>query len=270
MRRIGPNDCLEAKGNHKLVMLTAYDYPTARIIDRTGMVDIILVGDSLGMVVQGKPNTLEVTMEQMLYHSSLVSRATSRSMVVGDMPFMSYHTTVEEAVRNAGRFVQEGGVNAVKLEGAGIVTDKIKAIIEAGIPVMGHLGLTPQSINRFGGWKLQGKTKDEAKRIINDAKALEKAGVFSIVLEMVPAELAGEITKQVSVPTIGIGAGPHCDGQVLVLHDIIGLTEFSPSFAKQYVNVSKAIEDAVSQFASEVKKGIYPDAKHSFTLEEKE
>ncbi len=270
MKRIGPSDCLEAKGNRKLVMLTAYDYPTARIIDRTGLVDIILVGDSLGMVIQGKPNTLEVTMDQMIYHSALVSSATKRSMVVGDMPFMSYHTTVEDAVKNAGRFIQEGGANAVKLEGAGNVLEKIEAIIDAGIPVMGHLGLTPQSINKFGGWKLQGKTKDEAKRIVNDAKALEKAGVFSIVLEMVPAELAEEVTKQVNVPTIGIGAGPHCDGQVLVLHDIIGLTEFSPSFAKQYVNVSKAIEDAVTQFASEVREEVYPDAKHSFTLEKKE
>lgn len=269
MKRIGLSDCLEAKGKRKLVMLTAYDYPMAKIIDQTGKVDIILVGDSLGMVVQGKPNTLEVTMDQMLYHSSLVSRATQRSMIVGDMPFMSYHTTVAEAVKNAGRFVQEGGVNAVKLEGAGSVIEKIEAIIDAGIPVMGHLGLTPQSINKFGGWKLQGKTKDEAKRIIHEAKELEKAGVFCIVLEMLPAELAEEITKQVNVPTIGIGAGPHCDGQVLVLHDIIGLTDFSPSFAKQYVNVGKAIEEAVNQFASEVIKGIYPDSKHSFTMEMK-
>ncbi len=270
MRRIGPTDCLEAKGNRKLVMLTAYDFPTAKIIDQTYMVDIILVGDSLGMVVQGKPNTLEVTMDQMIYHTSIVSRATKHSMIVGDMPFMSYHTSVEDAVRNAGRFVQEGGANAVKLEGAGKVIEKIEAIIDAGIPVMGHLGLTPQSINKFGGWKLQGKTKDDAKKIINDAKALEKAGVFSIVLEMVPAELAEEITKQVNVPTIGIGAGPHCDGQVLVLHDVIGLTDFSPSFAKQYVNVGKSIEEAVSRFASEVKEGIYPDAKHSFSLTKEE
>ncbi len=263
MKKIIPQQIISMKGKQKIVMVTAYDYISAKIIDSTKKIDIILVGDSLGMVVQGRSDTLRVTMEQMIYHSEMVSRATKRALVIGDMPFMSYQASIESAVINAGRFVKEGGVNAVKLEGAGKTLQKIEAILDAGIPVMGHLGLTPQSVNKFGGYKLQGKTMKEADRILKEAKELEDVGVFSIVLEMVPAKLAEKITNSISIPTIGIGAGPLCDGQVLVYHDILGYGDFKPSFVKTYVNLSEIISKAMTEYANDVLTGKYPSDEYT-------
>ena len=263
-KKVTPQQIISMKGKQKIVMVTAYDYISAKLVDKTGKVDIILVGDSLGMVVQGHDNTLSVTMDQMIYHSEMVSRATSRALVVGDMPFMSYQVSVEDAVFNAGRFVKEGKVNAVKLEGGSEKTlEKIRAIIDAGIPVMGHLGLTPQSVNKFGGYRLQGKTSREAEMIIEQARKLEEAGVFSIVLEMVPDELSKKITEAISVPTIGIGAGIDCDGQVLVYHDILGYGDFRPSFVKTYANLAEIISKAISDFADDVVNEKYPSDEYT-------
>ncbi|ADG81102.1 3-methyl-2-oxobutanoate hydroxymethyltransferase [Thermincola potens] len=250
----------------KITMLTAYDYSTAKIFDEVG-IDVLLVGDSLGMVVLGYESTLPVTMEDMLHHVQAVSRGTTNAMVVADMPFMSYHVSVGESVRNAGRFLQEAGANAVKLEGGREVADTVKAIIAAGIPVMGHLGLTPQSINQLGGYRVQGKDEAAARAIINNALALQDAGVFAIVLECVPAPLAKMVTERLDIPTIGIGAGKDCDGQVLVSHDILGLySDLVPKMAKQYASLKPIIVDAVARYKKEVETGVFPAEEHSFQM----
>ena len=248
---------MKPKGE-KIVMLTAYDYPTARLVDEAG-IPLILVGDSLGMVVLGYESTIPVTMEEMLHHTRAVVRGTKQAMVVGDMPFMTYHVSVEDALRNAARFIQEAGAQAVKLEGGVTVAEKVKRIVECGIPVMGHIGLTPQSIHQFGGFKMQGKTPEAVANLLEDAKALEQAGAFAIVLETIPAQLARLITDKISIPTIGIGAGPDCDGQVQVINDILGsFADFVPKHAKQYVKLTDIISKAVSQYRDEVKAGTFP------------
>lgn len=250
----------------KITMLTAYDYATAAMVDEAG-IDMILVGDSLGMVVLGYENTLAVTMEDILHHTRAVTRAVKNAMVVGDMPFLSYHISREEAVRNAGRFIQEAGAHAVKLEGGKERVDTIKAILDAQIPVMGHIGLTPQSVNQLGGFKVQGKDLETAKKLIADAKALEEAGVFSIVLECVPTPLAKKITEEVSVPTIGIGAGPYCDGQVLVINDLLGMFKgHIPKFVKKYANLEPIIAEALRAYKEEVQAGVFPGEEHSFSM----
>ncbi|MGB3479006.1 MAG: 3-methyl-2-oxobutanoate hydroxymethyltransferase [bacterium] len=247
----------------KIVCLTAYDYPTACIVDKAG-IDVILVGDSAANVFAGEKNTLPITMEEMLYHTRIVSRAVKNGLVIADMPFLSYQTSIQDAVYNAGRFLKVGAAG-VKLEGGAPILAMIERLIALGIPVMGHLGLMPQSIHKFGGYKLQGRTEDSKSRLLADAKLLEEAGCFAVVLEKIPVSLAKEITASVSIPTIGIGAGPFCDGQILVLHDMIGLfNDFSPKFVKRYAHVGEAIHQAVEQYRDEVRKGIYPDKAHSF------
>ncbi len=258
-------DLLNKKSERqKITMLTAYDYPFAHLVDEAG-IDMILVGDSLSMVVQGNETTLPVTMDEMIYHTKIVVRSTKRAMVVGDMPFMSYQTSVEEAVRNAGRFVKEAGAHAVKLEGGREILPQVKAITEAEIPVIGHVGLTPQAILRMGGYKLQGKLPEQAERIKKDALGLQEAGAVAVVLEVIPTELAKEITESLDIPTIGIGAGPYCDGQVLVLYDLLGLFEkFTPKFVKKYGNLRESILEAIRQYKEEVEKGVFPGHEHSF------
>jgi 3-methyl-2-oxobutanoate hydroxymethyltransferase len=251
----------------KITMLTAYDYPTARILDRSN-IDAILVGDSLGMVLLGYIDTTQVTMEDMVHHIKAVSRGTEQAMVIGDLPFLSYHLGIEQSVRNAGRIIQEGHAQAVKLEGGREVVQEIKAIVKAGIPVMGHLGLTPQSIHQIGGYFVQGKSKEQAEKLIEDAKALEDAGVFAVVLECVPAELASLITQKLAIPTIGIGAGNGCDGQVLVTHDAVGIYQGkTATYVKQFAQLGNLLGDAVLQYVQEVKAGIFPQAEHSFHME---
>ena len=250
----------------KISMLTSYDYSTAGLVDQAGL-DMILVGDSLGMVVLGYENTLAVTMDDMVHHTRAVVRGTKNAMVVADMPFLSYHVSTKEAVRNAGRFIQEGGAQAVKLEGGVERVDAVKAILDAQIPVMGHIGLTPQSVNQFGGFKVQGKDLETARKLLRDAQALDKAGVFSIVLECVPSALAKKITEEVSVPTIGIGAGPDCDGQVLVINDMLGMfSGFVPKFVKKYVDLQPLIMEALKAYKKEVKEGSFPGTEHGFTI----
>ncbi|WP_105613971.1 3-methyl-2-oxobutanoate hydroxymethyltransferase [Vallitalea okinawensis] len=252
--------------NEIITMLTAYDYPTAEIFDEAG-VDILLVGDSLGMVVLGYEDTTRVTMADMLHHVKAVSRGSKRALIVADLPFLSYHLGVYEAVRNAGRLIQEGKANAVKLEGGKEVLDQVKAIVNAGIPVMGHIGLTPQSINQLGGYYIQGKTEGEAKRLLEDAKELEKAGAFAIVLECVPMELAKMISDEISIPTIGIGAGVSCNGQVLVSHDVLGLySRMIPKFVKQYADMRTEMQTATKAYVNEVKDKKFPAEEHSFHL----
>jgi 3-methyl-2-oxobutanoate hydroxymethyltransferase len=252
----------------KIAMITAYDYSTAKLIDEAGM-PLILVGDSLGMVMLGYETTIPVTMDEMIHHTKAVVRGTQHAMVIGDMPFMTYHVSTEDALRNAARFIQEGGAQAVKLEGGETVAEKVKRLVECGIPVQGHIGLTPQSVHQFGGFKVVGKTPEAAVRLLNDAKALDEAGVFSIVLETVPAPLSKLITEKVSVPTIGIGAGPDCDGQVQVVHDLLGLfTDFVPKHAKQYTVLHDVIRTAVSDYISEVKEGSFPTEKQSYKMDE--
>lgn len=253
----------ERKGKEKLTMLTSYDYAFAGIVDQAG-VDSILVGDSLGNVVLGYPNTIPVTVEEMIHHTKAVVRGTEKALVVIDMPFMSYHESIEQARRNAGRMMKETGADAVKLEGGVRMKDVIRALVDIEIPVMGHIGLTPQSINRVGGYKVQGKGK-EAEGLLRDAQAVEEAGAFSVVLECVPRKLAKEITQMLAIPTIGIGAGPDCDGQVLVIHDLLGLSGgFRPKFVKKYCNVREDITSAVKNYIEEVKSGAFPDDAHSF------
>ncbi|MEN8263429.1 MAG: 3-methyl-2-oxobutanoate hydroxymethyltransferase [Nitrospirota bacterium] len=248
----------------KITMLTAYDYPFAHIVDEAG-IDVILVGDSLGMVVQGLENTLPVTMDEMIYHTKMVSRAAKNAMVIGDMPFMSYQTGIEDAVRNAGRFLKEAGASAVKMEGGAEVADHIKAMTKSDIPVMAHIGLTPQSIHRMGGYKVQGKTEESAKKLIEEARIVEDAGAFSLILEAIPMDLSRKITEELSIPTIGIGGGPHCDGQVLVLHDVIGLFErFVPKFIKKYANLNDDALNAIRTYKEEVEKGSFPSEDQSF------
>jgi 3-methyl-2-oxobutanoate hydroxymethyltransferase len=252
------------KKNQKVTMLTAYDYGTAAVVDEAG-VDIILVGDSLGMVVLGYDSTLPVTMEDMLHHTKAVCRGAKRAMVLGDMPFMSYQASVDEAVRNAGRFLQEAGAHGVKLEGGREVAEVTRRIASAGIPVMAHLGLTPQSVHQLGGYKVQGKGDAAAKRMIEDARILEEAGAFALVLECVPVQLAREITESLTITTIGIGAGVHCDGQVLVINDMLGIFErFTPKFVKKYANLNLQMKEAVRQYCDEVRTGAFPDEAHSF------
>lgn len=248
----------------KITCLTAYDYSFARILDEAG-VDILLVGDSLGCVVQGHPNTLPVTMEDMIYHARAVARGRRRALLVADMPFLSYQASLEHAVRNAGRLLQEGSAEAVKLEGGVARRETIEAITRAGIPVMGHIGLTPQSVHAFGGYKIQGKEREARGRILNDARAVEDAGAFAVVLEGMPSDLAEEITGQLAIPTIGIGAGAACDGQVLVIHDMLGLfDDFTPKFVKRYAELKEAMAGAVKHFMADVKNGKFPAPEHSF------
>lgn len=250
----------------KLSMLTAYDYSTARLIDESG-VNSILIGDSLGNVILGYEDTISVTMEDMIHHSAAVARGAKNALVICDMPFMSYQTSVYDAVVNAGRLMKEGRANAVKLEGGKEVCPQIKAIVDAGIPVCGHLGLTPQSINAFGGFKVQAKTEEAAKKLIADAKAVEAAGAFAVVLECVPAKLAELVTKELSIPTIGIGAGNVCDGQVLVYQDMLGMfTDFTPKFVKRFENIGEVMKRAFSAYDAEVKAGTFPDKEHEYTI----
>jgi 3-methyl-2-oxobutanoate hydroxymethyltransferase len=251
-------------------MLTAYDYPTALAMDQVG-VDSILVGDSLAMVVLGYENTLPVSMEEMLHHCRAVSRGAKAALLIGDMPFMSYQVSAEEAVRNAGRFLQQGGMDAVKLEGGRERLEAIRAIVDAGVPVMGHLGLTPQSVHQLGGFRAQGKTALAARRLLEDASILEEAGCFSIVLESVPSQLGELISRQLTIPTIGIGAGPHCDGQVLVTHDMLGLFErFTPKFVKKYASFHAEMQRAFSAYIEDVHTKNFPAAEHSFEMAEDE
>ena len=260
---------LESKtSGEKITVLTAYDYQMAKLLDQAGT-DCILVGDSLGMVVLGYENTLEVTMEDMIHHTKAVDRATKRAFVVADMPFMSYQVSTEDAIKNAGRLVKEGKATGVKLEGGSEIIEKIKAITDAKIPVMGHIGLTPQSVNLFGGFKVQGKSEEKAKEIINDAILLEEAGVFSIVLEGIPEKLAKLITDKLNIPTIGIGAGSDCDGQVLVVNDMLGLSEgFVPKFVKQYEKLHENISQGASEYIKEVKSGQFPKQEHTFSIDD--
>ena len=248
----------------KITMLTAYDYQTARLLDQVG-IDIILVGDSVGMVVLGYENTTEVTLEDMIHHIKAVSKGTEKSMVVGDMPFLSYNLGIEQSVLNAGRLIQEGKAQAVKIEGGKEVVKEIKAIKKAGIPVMGHIGLTPQSIYTMGGYVVQGKSQEEAKKLIEDAKELEKAGVFAIVLECIPEEVAKVISESISIPTIGIGAGKYCDGQVLVVNDMVGMYEGKKAkFIKEYANINGILKDAVEQYIEEVKEEKFPSEQQVY------
>jgi len=252
----------------KLTMLTAYDYSMAKIMDGAG-INGILVGDSVAMVCLGHKDTLSVTMEEMLHHTKAVVRGVENALVVGDMPFMSYQVSVEEAVRNAGRFIKEAGAAAVKLEGGASVCPQLEAIVRAQIPVMGHIGLTPQSMNLLGGFKVQGKDEETAKKLIEEAKLLEASGAFAIVLECVPAALAEVITASVSIPTIGIGAGAGCDGQILVYQDMLGLfSDFTPKFVKHFANLKEVVEKAFRDYISEVNNGSFPAAEHSFKISE--
>jgi 3-methyl-2-oxobutanoate hydroxymethyltransferase len=256
------------KQGEKIAMITAYDYPMAKLVDEAGM-PIILVGDSLGMVVLGYESTIPVTMDEMIHHTKAVVRGTKHALIIGDMPFMTYHISTEDALRNAARFIQEGGAQAVKLEGGETVAEKVSRIVAAGIPIQGHIGLTPQSVHQLGGYKVQGKTAEVAARLLNDAEALEDAGVFSIVLECIPTPLAKLITERVSVPTIGIGAGKHCDGQVQVISDLLGLyTDFVPKHTKQYTKLHESISSSVSDYISEVKAGKFPTSKQSYEMDE--
>lgn len=248
----------------KIAMLTAYDYLVAKYLDDVG-IDIILVGDSLGNVVQGHETTLPVTVDDMIYHAKAVKRAVKNALIVVDMPFMSYQNSIDEAVRNCGRVMKEVGVGAVKLEGGEYIAEIVKHLVKIGIPVMGHLGLTPQAINKFGTYEVRAQTKEEAEQVIHDAKVLARAGVFAIVLEKIPATLAKRVTTSVDVPTIGIGAGPHCDGQVLVVYDMLGLTEeFRPRFVRRYAELATTARDAFRSYADDVKSGNFPTMKESY------
>lgn len=269
MKKVTTETIRKKKNKNEIItMLTAYDYPTAEILDEAG-VDILLVGDSLGMVVLGYDNTTEVTMEDMLHHVKAVTRGSKQSLIVADLPFLSYHIGINEAVRNAGRLIQEGKSNAIKLEGGKEVVEQVKAIVNAGIPVMGHIGLTPQSIHQLGGYYVQGKSEEDANRLLEEAKALEMAGAFAIVLECVSTELAKLITQEICIPTIGIGAGSDCDGQVLVTHDVLGLySRMVPKFVKQYANIREHIIDATKNYIKEVKEKSFPSEEHVFHLKE--
>ncbi len=264
-------DLQQKKQNKQpITMLTAYDYPGAALVDEAG-IDIILVGDSVAMTVLGYPSTVPVTMAEMLHHCQAVARGAKRAFLVGDMPFMSYQTERSEAIRNAGRFMKEAGMDAVKLEGGLEVVKTVQAIVEAGVPVMGHLGLTPQTISKLGGYKVQAKTADTAQRLLAEALALEEAGCFSIVLEAVPAPVAEIVSRKLTIPTIGIGAGPGCDGQVLVFHDVLGLFDrFTPRFVKRYAELRQPILAAFQTFRTEVESGHFPTEAHSFKIDEKE
>jgi len=267
-RKVTVPEILERKGGEPIVALTAYDFPFGRIVDQAG-VDVILVGDSLGMVVQGLDNTLPVTMDEIVYHSRMVARARQRALLVADLPFLSYQVSTADALANAGRLVKEGGAEAVKLEGGTAVAATMQAIAAVDIPVMGHIGLTPQSVHRMGGHKVQGRRRGsgvgQRERVIEDALAVEDAGAFAVVLEGIPADLAAEITERLDIPTIGIGAGVACDGQILVLHDVLGLCDrFSPKFAKRYAELWQTASAAVAEYADEVRNRTFPTPAHSF------
>jgi len=252
------------QAGERITMLTAYDASFARLLDQA-QIDVLLVGDSLGMVVQGHNTTLPVTMDQMVYHCAAVARGTERAHLVGDMPFGSYQASADEAVRNAMRLVAEGGMEAVKLEGGAEYCEVIERIVRAGIPVMGHIGLTPQSVHKMGGYVVQGRGEDKAARLIADARALEEAGCYSLILEAIPADLGAEITRAVGIPTIGIGAGVECDGQVLVIYDLLGMNpEFSPKFVKKYANLAQVIGEAAARYREEVRGGAFPSAEYTF------
>lgn len=258
------------KRGERISMLTAYDYLTARAVDQSD-IDSILVGDSLGMVMLGYENTLPVTMEDMIHHCRAVSRGASRALLIGDMPFLSYHISIPETVLNAGRFLQEGGMDAVKLEGGEERLDAVQAIIGAGIPVLGHLGLTPQSVHQLGGFRAQARTAEGAKKLLKDAQLLDQAGCFGLVLESVPDRVAEYISDQITIPTIGIGAGAGCDGQVLVTHDLLGLFDkFTPKFVKQYTLLHKEIESALLAYKKEVESGDFPTKEHAFSISDDE
>lgn len=268
MKKLTVKEFRERKGGRKLSMLTACDASMARLVDSAG-IDVLLVGDSLGMVSLGYDSTLPVTMEEMIHHAAAVSRGAAQALVIGDMPFGSFQISPEHAVSNGIRFIKEGGCAAVKIEGGEEVCDTVRALVKAGVPVIGHVGLTPQTASQLGGYKVQGKDLAAARKLLADARSLEAAGVFGLVLEAMPAALAALITAAVSMPTIGIGAGPHCDGQVLVLHDLLGLFErFTPAFVKQYVNLAPTIKDAVRSYVSEVESGAFPGPEHSFSSKE--
>jgi 3-methyl-2-oxobutanoate hydroxymethyltransferase len=258
-KRIRVPDLKEKKKRgERIAMLTAYDATMARLLDRAG-IDALLVGDSLGMVIMGHPTTLPVTLEAVIHHTSAVSRGATRSLVIADMPFLTFQISVPEAVRNAGRLIQEGGAAAVKIEGGAPVLDVVRRLVEIGIPVMGHLGLTPQSVHLLGGFRQQAKAEHHAEQLLADARELEKAGAFAVVLESIPAEVARTVTAELSIPTIGIGAGPHCDGQVLVSYDALGISEdFVPPFAKQYASLAEEIVEAARAYADEVRDGRFP------------
>jgi len=254
----------------KITMLTAYDYPLASLVDAAG-VDMILVGDSVGNTLLGYESTVPVTLDDVIHHSAAVARAKPNCLIIGDMPFMSYKISEEQALENCALMLQEGGSEAVKIEGAGRVVEIVRAVVDSGIPVMGHIGLTPQSIFELGGYRIQGKTAENAEKLIKQAQSLEEAGAFSIVIELVPSETAKKITESVSIPTIGIGAGPHCDGQVLVLHDMLGLfQDFKPKFVKRYANIRDVISTAVKDYCAEVREGKFPSDEFSFEMTEEE
>lgn len=254
----------------KITMMTAYDYPTAGLVDQVG-IDTILVGDSLGMVVLGYDSTVPVTMDEMIHHCKAVSRGAKSSFIIGDMPFMSYQISVEDAVQNAGRFIKEAGCDSVKLEGGSEMAHVVKTIVDMGIPVCGHIGLTPQTATKLSGFKVQGKDAESAKALLQSARDLEAAGAYLIVMECIPDILAARITEELNIPTIGIGAGKDCDGQVLVYHDLVGLFErFTPKFVKQYVNLAPQIRDALVQFRKDVEEGVFPGPEHSFAMKAEE
>jgi len=258
------------KSRHEVIsMLTAYDYPTALLMDQAGL-DIILVGDSLGMVVLGYDSTLPVTMDEMIHHCKAVARGAKYALLVGDMPFMSYQISPDEAVRNAGRFLQEAGMNAIKLEGGRERAETIRAIVDAGIPVMGHLGLTPQSVHKLGGYKPQGRDAEAAYRLLQDAQSLQEAGCFSLVLESIPGRLAELVSQRLVIPTLGIGAGVGCDGQVLVTHDLLGIFERTPKFVKRYANLAGEMKNAFHEFSTEVKAKSFPAADHTVEMDDEE
>lgn len=269
VRRVTVTNIQDMKRNgERIPMITAYDYPTAKLVDEVG-IPMILVGDSLGMAVLGYDSTLPVTMEDMLHHIKAVARGAKHALIIGDMPFMSYQTDSATAIRNAGRLLQEGGAQTVKLEGGEAVAETVQRIVACGIPVMGHIGLTPQSVNQLGGYKVQGKTPKAAAQLLRDAQALEEAGAFAVVLETVPASLGRLISQRLSIPTIGIGAGVHCDGQVQVVHDMLGLfTSFLPKHAKRYAFLADATKVALSEYAREIREGIFPTEQESFSMDE--
>jgi 3-methyl-2-oxobutanoate hydroxymethyltransferase len=258
------------KDGQKITMMTAYDYPTASLVDQVE-IDTVLIGDSLGMVVLGYNSTVPVTVDEMIHHSKAVTRGTESSFIIGDMPFMSYHVSTEQAIENAGRFIKEAGCDSVKLEGGTEVASTVEAIVRAGIPVCAHIGLTPQTATKLSGFKVQGKDAESAKAMVRSALDLEKAGAFMIVMECIPDLLAKRITDELMIPTIGIGAGKDCDGQVLVYHDLVGLFErFTPKFVKQYVNLSSQIKEALKQYKEDVEKGAFPGPEHSFSMKKEE
>ena len=262
--KVTTTSILARKGGEKITSVTAYDYSTAKLVDAAG-IDIILVGDSLGMVMLGYPDTTRVTLAEMLHHVKAVSRADPAALVVADLPFLSFGVTIRDTVRNAGRFIREAGAEAVKLEGGMRVRAEIRALVDCQIPVMGHVGLTPQSVHSLGGFKVQGRTQKAAEQILRDAIAVQESGAFALVLESIPAELAERITHEVDIPTVGIGAGPHCDGQVLVIHDMFHLfDDFSPRFVKVYADLGESMREALRRYCDEVRAGRFPGKEHSF------